>query len=165
MSTNKKTKDKAAISQKPNRKKKLLWQLLILIIVLVILGAISLTAFFTSTITFRSKLFDDKKALRLATMTDAKLVCDKEVKEKYGSLLQVASLNYSSSRYEEHFGGYKLFYDVRVYRNQEKTSGINELMFKCYVYTDGDVSETGIIRTAPTPAKALRKIDNNFFGF
>ncbi len=98
-------------------------------------------------------------------MTDAKIVCDKEVKEKYGSLLQVATLNHTSSRYEDHFGGYKLFYDVSVYRNKERTSGTSHLMFKCYVYTDGDVSETGIIKTTPTPARALRKTDSNFFGF
>jgi cytoskeletal protein RodZ len=168
MSANNKTPGKAsskAKKSKPKNKKKLLWQIIILMIVLIALAASAFTAFFTSTITFGTKPLDGKKVSGLSSMTDAKLVCDKEVKEKYGNSLQVATLNHSSSRYEDHYGGYKLFYDVRVYRNQAKTSGTDHLMFKCYVYNDGDVSETGIIKTAPTPAKALRKSDSNFFGF
>ena len=164
MSTNKKAKGKSA-DQQPDRRKKVFWQVLIMVVVLIALGAISLTAFFTAKTTFRSTILGSNKASGLSSMTDAKLACDKKVKGKYGSLLQAAPLNYSSSRYEDDFDGYKLFYDVSVYRNKERNSGVNRLIFKCFIFNDGDVSETGIIKTTPTPAKARRKIDGNIFGF
>lgn len=168
MSASNKTKANAedqATDQQPDRRKKFIWQVLILVVVLIVLGAISLTAFFTSKTTFRSKVLGINEASGVSSMTDAKLACDKKIKNKYGSLLQSAPLNSVSSRYEDDFGGYKLFYDVSVYRNKDRRSGINRVIFKCFIFNDGDVSETGIIKTTPPPAKARRKIDSNIFGF
>jgi hypothetical protein len=169
MSASKKTKNNEASGkskdQKPSRQKIIYRQALILIVVFIALIAIALTAFFASKMTFRFKWFDAKKVSSISSMTDAKLACDKKVKEKYGSLLQFSSLNNGSSRYEEHFGGYKLFYNVSVYRNEERSSGTKALMFKCYIYTDGGVSETGSVSTGLGPGKASRKIDSNYFGF
>lgn len=168
MSASKKAKEKASdpsTEQQPQLRKKIVWQVIILAVVLIILGAIALTAFFTSKTTFRSTVLGPNKSSGLNSMTDAKLACDKKVTNKYGPLLQSSPLNYMSSRYEEDFGGYKLFYDVRVYRNEERNSGVERIMFKCFIFNDGDISETGVIKTTPPPAKASRKIDGNFFGF
>ena len=168
MSASKKTKDNTKgqpVGQKLEQRKKVIWQVLILVVVFITLGVISLTAFFTSKTTFRSTMLGTNKASELSSMTDAKLACDIKVKNKYGSLLQSAPLNSLSSRYEDDYGGYKLFYDVSVYRNKDRKSGINRLIFKCYILNDGDVSETGIIKSTLPPAKVRRKTDGNIFGF
>jgi ribosomal protein L17 len=168
MSANKKTKGNAKgqpADQKLDRRNKVILQVIILVTVLITLGAISFTAFSTSKTTFRSTMLGMNKASEVSSMTDAKLACDVKVKNKYGSSLQSALLNSLSSRYEDDFGGYKLFYDASVYRNKNRRSGINRVIFKCFILNDGDVTETGIIKSTPPRAKARRKIDDNIFGF
>jgi hypothetical protein len=168
MSANKKTKGNAKgqpADQKLDGRNKVIRQVIILVVAMITLGAISFTAFFISKTTFRSTILGMNKASEVNSMTDAKLACDIKVKNKYGSSLQSARLNSLSSRYEDDFGGYKLFYDVSVYRNKDRRSGINRVIFKCFILNDGDVSETGIIKSTPPRAKARRKIDGNIFGF
>ncbi len=157
----------AAQAPKPEGSKKLLWQVLIIVFVIIVLITIALTAFLTSETTFRSNLtFSGAgQSKGLSSMLDAKLVCDQKVKNKYKNVLQSSTLNHLSSRYDEGYGGYKLFYNVSVYRDEKRKSGTTDIMYRCYIYNDGDVSETGIIQMTPPPAKARRKTDSNPFGF
>ncbi len=154
-------------NQQSDPKQKLFWQILIIALVVVVLITIALTAFLTSETTFRTNLTfsGTGKAKGLSSMLDAKLVCDQKVKDKYNKVLQSSTLNHLSSRYDDEYGGYKLFYNVSVYRDENRKSGTKDIMYRCYIYNDGDVSETGIIRLTPPPAKASRKTDGNPFGF
>jgi len=149
----------------PDPKQKLFWQVLIIVLVVIVLISIALTAFFTSEIAFRSTLSGENQSKGLSSMLDAKLVCDQKVKDKYDKVLQSSTLNRLSSRYDDNYGGYKLYYNVSVYRDAHRKSGTKDLMYRCHIYNDGDVSDTGIIRTTPSTAKTSRKDNGNPFGF
>lgn len=149
----------------PDPKQKLFWQVFIIIFVVIILVAIALTAFFTSEIAFRSTLSGESPSKGVNSMLDAKLVCDQKVKDKYDDLLQSSTLNRLSSRYDENYGGYKLFYDVSIFRDENRKSGTKELIYRCHIYNDGDVSETGVLPTRSPHGKASRKNNVNIFGF
>jgi hypothetical protein len=148
-----------------DRQTKMRRQAAIIVAGLGVLGAIALVAFFTSSANFRSKFLGSSESLALHSMTDAKFACDKKVASKFGDLLQYATLNDISSRYDNDFGGYKLFYDVSVYRSKERNSGVKEVMYKCHIRDDGDVGDTGIIPSARTGNKDIQATDGNVFGF
>jgi hypothetical protein len=148
-----------------DRQTKVRRQATIIVAGLGVLGAIALIAFITSGANFRSKFLGSSESLALHSMTDAKFACDKKVASKFGGLLQYATLNGISSRYDSDFGGYKLFYDVSVHRSKERNSGVREVMYKCHIRDDGDVDDAGIIRSVRTGSKDIQAVDGNVFGF
>lgn len=160
MSSTKKAK------RKPMRRRaKIIWQMAVLVLVLVVLAAISLVAFFTSETTFRSTFAGVGKSSEVSSMLDAKLICDKKVKDKYDKSLQHSTLNDYSSRYEADFGGYKLFYDVNVYRSKRRNDGTDRFMFKCYVLSDGNISQASVVKRVSRAPEASRKTKTNLFGY
>jgi hypothetical protein len=166
MNTGKKAKDNdASAKQAPGRRQKMRRHVFVSLVVLIALGAIALSIFFGSSFSFRAQFLVASESQKLKSMTDAKLACDKKVEGKFGRLLQLATLNNASSRYDDDFGGYQLVYDVSVYRDKERDSGVRQVMYKCHIYNDGDVREKGVIQSTRTPGKASQETDENIFGF
>jgi|AntAceMinimDraft_12_1070368.scaffolds.fasta_scaffold93347_2 hypothetical protein len=168
MSKGRQAKEKgegAPATQTPDRKKKMRRQVFILLAVLITLGAIAQIVFFMSSDTFRTKFLGFDESLGLKSMTDGKLACDKKVKGRFGRLLQYSTLNNTASRYDDDFGGYKLFYDVSIYRNKERNSGVKQVMYKCHIHNDGDIREARVIQSTRDPNSGSQEIDGNIFGF
>ena len=160
--------------QASDRKKKMHRQVFILLAVLITIGANAQIVFFTSSLTFPTqflgfyeslglKSMTDAKGLK--SMTDAKLACDKKVKGRFGRLLQYSALNNTASRYDDDFDGYKLFYDVSIYRNKERNSGVRQVMYKCHIYNDGHVHDARVVQSTRNSNDGSQEIDGNFFGF
>jgi hypothetical protein len=168
MSSDKAAKDNVGvIPTKPtlDSKKKRRRQVLILLVILVALGATSLVAMLSVSVSFRAQFLARDEPSELKSMTDAKLACDKKLARKFEPLLQYATLNNIASRYDDDFGGYKLFYDVSVHRNKERNTGTNLVKYKCHILNNGYVRDTGVIQTTVTPDEASQKLDGNVFGF
>jgi hypothetical protein len=177
MNTGKQAKEKGEgtqAMQASDRKKKMHLQVFILLAVSIIIGANALIVFFTSSLTFPSHFlgFDESLGLKsmtdakgLKSMTDAKLACDKKVKGRFGRLLQYSALNNTASRYDDDFNGYKLFYDVSIYRNKERNSGVKQVMYKCYIHNDGYVYDARVIQSTRDSNGRTQEIDGNIFGF
>jgi len=168
MNTGKQAKEKGEGTpaiQASDRKKKMHLQVFILLAVSIIIGANALIVFFTSSLTFPSQFLGFDESLGLKSMTDAKLVCDKKVKGRFGRLLQYSALNNTASRYDDDFNGYKLFYDVSIYRNKERNSGVRQAMYKCYIHNDGYVYDARVIQSTRDSNGRTQEIDGNIFGF
>ena len=151
--------------QASDRKKKMHRQVFILLAVSIIISANALIVLFTSSLTFPTQFLGFDESLGLKSMTDAKLACDKKVKGRFGRLLQYSALNNTASRYDDDFDGYKLFYDVSVYRNKERNSGVRQAMSKCYIHNDGYVYDARVIQSTRDSNGRSQEIDGNIFGF
>ncbi len=151
--------------QASDRKKKMHRQVFILLAVSIIISANALIVLFTSSLTFPTQFLGFDESLGLKSMTDAKLACDKKVKGRFGRLLQYSALNNTASRYDDDFDGYKLFYDVSVYRNKERNSGVRQAMYKCYIHNDGYVYDARVIQSTRDSNGRSQEIDGNIFGF
>jgi hypothetical protein len=168
MNTGKQAKEKGEgtpAMQASDRKKKMHLQVFILLAVSIIIGANALIVFFTSSLTFPSQFLGFDESLGLKSMTDAKLACDEKVKGRFGRLLQYSALNNTASRYDDDFNGYKLFYDVSIYRNKERNSGVKQVMYKCYIHNDGYVYDARVIQSTRDSNGRTQEIDGNIFGF
>ncbi len=152
-------------TQASDRKKKRHRQVFIVLAVLITIGANAQIVFFTSSLTFPTQFLGFDESLGLNSMTDAKLACDKKVKGRFGRLLQYSALNNTASRYDDDFDGYKLFYDVSVYRNKERNSGVRQAMYKCYIHNDGYVYDARVIQSTRDSNGRSQEIDGNIFGF
>jgi hypothetical protein len=140
-------------------------QVFILLTVSIIIGANALIFFFTSSLTFSTQFLGFNESSGLKSMTDAKLACDKKVKGRFDQLLQYSVLNNTASRYDDDFDGYKLFYDVGIYRNKERNSGVRQVIYKCYIHNDGYVYDARIVQSTRDSNWMNQEIDGNILGF
>lgn len=148
-----------------DRKKKMRRQVFILLAVLITIGANAQIVYFALSDIFRTQFLGFDEPLGLKSMTDAKLACDKKVKGSFGRLLQYSALNNTASRYDDDFDGYKLFYDVSIYRDKERNSGVKQVMYKCHIHNDGYVHEAKVIQSTRDSNWGSQEIDGNIFGF
>ena len=102
----------------------------------------------------------------ISNMGDAITICDAAIEEEYGDLLQVFALDDRSSHDDEASRGYKLYYDVNMYRDVSKKTGVKSYFVNCFVSAKGRIKRLEALEDKTFVPKALRaRRVGNPFGF
>jgi len=73
------------------------------------------------------------KPAPVESIVDAESVCGQRVRSDYGQKLNAISVDDRSSRYESSSGQYKMFFQLDVYRDSSKLSGVQTFYVNCFV--------------------------------
>lgn len=138
-------------------------QLLGLALVLTVLVALSTMA--TLVVTGVVEI-EEEKGQPVNDIADAEGVCNARVEKDYGDSVSVSMVDDRSSHYDHSSGQYKMFYQVDLYRDVSRQTGVKTFFVNCFVSSSrGVVSRVEYLEQADFKAKPLRRETGNIFGF
>ena len=97
------------------------------------------------------------------SMTDAQFICAKALKAEHGGKMQSFALDDHSSRGDES-GGYKMFYELNMFRGGDRNSGVTKFYVNCFVTSSGRVRRLDLFEEKPYVPKAGKRSHGNAFG-
>lgn len=98
------------------------------------------------------------------SMTDAKLICDGELQQEYGNKLQAYAMDDLSSRSGGKGGGYRLYYEITMYRDSGRKTGVDKYYVNCFVTATGRIRQFELFQEKTYVPKAGRRTKGNAFG-
>lgn len=164
MATKKKqnTSPQKTLTEEERKKKASSIQVLGLVILLLVLMATSaVTAFMAIGVI---DLSSTTKYGPANSLTDAQFICDKVLKEEYGAKLQSIALDDLSSRENNKRDGYKLFYEMNLYRDASRKTGVSKFYVNCFVSAAGVIRQLDLSEEKTFAPKAGRRTTGNRFG-
>lgn len=147
---------------KDKKSNKVLSQLIGLVVVLVVLVAASTVTTLVATGTIEVA---PEKGTPISYIGDAEQVCNQRVKQDQGSTLSSMSVDDHSSHFDEASGQYKLYYQLDLYRDAGKQSGVKLFYVNCTVSSRGIISRIEYLEHLDFKPKAIRREKGNAFGF
>ncbi len=151
------------MAKKSEKKSSVFKQLLGLVVVLLILVALSTMATLVATGVVE---IEEEQGQPVNHMTDAEVICDARVENDHGSNLSVATVDDRSSHYDPASGLYKMFYQVELYRDVSRQTGVKRFFVNCFVSSSrGLVSRVEYLEQQDFKAKPIRRATGNIFGF
>ncbi len=134
-----------------------------LVVILVILICISVIATLIAT----NKIeVTGEKSKPVEYIADAENLCGQRMNEDRGDTLNMAAVDDRSSFYDKKSGDFKLFYEVEIYRDAGKQSGVNTYYVNCFVSSSsGNISRIEYLEQKDFKPKAIRRTHGNAFGF
>jgi hypothetical protein len=97
---------------------------------------------------------------------DAEKACDRRVKTDRGSSLSALSVDDHSSFYDESSGEFKLFYEMQLFNDSNKQSGVTTFYVNCVVSSArGVIAKMKYLEDLEVTQKAIRREHGNAFGF
>lgn len=97
------------------------------------------------------------------SIMDAMRLCENRIDVDYGSRLQTAIFDDRSSFSDTSSGLFKLFYEVHLFREESKRSGITGYYATCFVSGTGEVKKLNLSQQkdfVPTPIRRAREDDD-----
>ena len=147
-------------AKKPN---KIVKQIIGLVVVLALLVAISTLA--TLMVAGKIEILPEA-AEPIGYIGDAENICHHQVMQDHGDMLAAISIDDRSSHYDQASGKYKLFYQLDVYRDANKQSGVNVFYVNCMVSSSrGVIARMEYLEQVDFKPKAIRREKGNAFGF
>jgi hypothetical protein len=98
------------------------------------------------------------------SMTDAQLICDKTLQEQHGDKLQIFTLDDLSSHADDETGGYKLYYELNMFRDPGRMSGVNKFYVNCFVSANGQIRRMDLYEEKDYVPRPSRKTKGNDIG-
>lgn len=95
---------------------------------------------------------------------DAMLICDKELQDEHGELMQAFAVDDLSSHGDKESGGYRLYYEVNMYRDSSRQTGVQKYYINCFVSSKGNIKRFDFLEDKTFVPKALRKTRGNEIG-
>lgn len=137
------------------------WQVVALLAVLVVLVIISVATALMANGTI--SLEEAKPSV--GSMTDAESICNAEIRQEKGSVLNSFMVDDRSSRYDEEMGKFKVFYQVEVYLDESRQTGTGIYYVNCFVSARrGIITQIDFLEQADFKPKAVRRTHGNPFG-
>lgn len=105
---------------------------------------------------------DNKRMVN--NLGDAMSICDGAIQEEHGGLLQAFVLDDLSSHGDEKSGGYRLYYEMSVYRDATRQTGINKFYINCFVSAGGRIKRMDLLEDKAFVPRAVRRTKGNAIG-
>lgn len=106
------------------------------------------------------------KGAAISYIVDAEKVCERRMKADYGNEISALAVDDRSSFFDEPSGRYKLHYQLELFRNGAKQSGVNLFYVNCVVTaSSGDIRRIDYLEQLEFKPKAVRRETGNAFGF
>jgi hypothetical protein len=97
-------------------------------------------------------------------LTDAQYVCNNALKKEHGDKLQAFALDDLSSREDPNNGGYKLYYEMEMYRDASKQTGVSHFYVNCFVTAAGRIRRMDLMEEKIFVPKPVKRSHGNAFG-
>ena len=152
-----------AVKQKEKKNNKITFQILGLLVLLVLLVSISTVGTLVLTGTVEMGVGD---ASPIAYIIDAEKVCVRRIKEDHGKNVSAVSVDDRSSFFDKEAGKYKLHYQLELFRDAAKKSGVSAFFVNCVVSaSSGRIFRIEYLEQMDFKPKAVRREKGNAFGF
>ncbi|MGH1440000.1 MAG: hypothetical protein ACRBBR_07830 [Cellvibrionaceae bacterium] len=100
----------------------------------------------------------------VSNMGDAMSICDGAIHDEHGSLLQTFALDDLSSHGDKESGGYRLYYELNMYRDNTRQTGVNKFYVNCFVSAKGRIKRLDLLEDKSFVPRALRRSKGNAIG-
>lgn len=138
-------------------------QIITLIIVLTFLVVIAVIATLMNTGVIVLKRSDSAPVRYLG---DAQQVCKNRIQADHVDSLQMLAVDDLSSRFDEESGQFKVFYEMSVYADASKQTGVKNLYVNCMISSaSGTVFKMEYLEQKEFTGKPIRREYGNPFGF
>lgn len=107
---------------------------------------------------------NEEKKQVVSNMGDATSICDQALQDEHGDLMQAFALDDLSSHGDEESGGYKLFYEMNMYRDTSRQSGVQKFYVNCFVSAAGRIKRMDLLEDKSFVPKAVRRTSGNVIG-
>lgn len=152
-----------AVKQKESQKNKITFQILGLLVLLFLLISVSTVATLVLTGTVE---VSSRNAQPIAYIVDAEKVCVRRIKGDHGDNVSAVSVDDRSSFFDKGAGKYKLHYQLELFRDGVKQSGVSVFFVNCAVLaSNGVISRIEYLEQLDFKPKAIRREKGNAFGF
>ncbi len=157
------TEDNSPDAEEAPAKKRLnvQWQVIGLILLLLILMTTSVVTALMATGII--DIYPDEHG-PVNSMTDAQFICDQELQAEHGELMQMFVLDDLSSHSDDKRGGYKLYYEMNMYRDASRSTGVNKFYINCFVSAGGRIKRMELFEEKEYAPKAGRRSQGNAIG-
>jgi hypothetical protein len=98
------------------------------------------------------------------SMTDAQFICNNALQKEHGDRLQAFSMDDLSSREDKARGGYKLYYELEMYRDASKQTGVTHFYVNCFVAANGRIRRMDLMEEKIFVPKPVKRTHGNAFG-
>lgn len=148
---------------KEKKKNSAMYQMLGLSVLLLLLISVSTVATLVLTGTVE---VSTNKGSAVTYIVDAEKLCERRMKADYGNEISTLAVDDRSSFFDEPGGRYKLHYQLELFRNGAKQSGVNLFYVNCEVTaSSGDIRRIEYLEQLEFKPKAVRRETGNAFGF
>jgi hypothetical protein len=152
-----------AVKPKKNNNKKITYQILGMVALLFLLISISTVATLVLTGSVDVGL---SEAEPVAYIVDAEKICVRRIKSDYSQRMSSVTVDDRSSFLDKDAGKYKLHYQLELFRDIAKKSGVNTFFVNCVVSAaNGDITRIEYLEQLDFKPKAIRREKGNAFGF
>lgn len=151
--------------KKAKKTKKILWQIVGLVVLLALLvgASIVVTLMATGTIETPTIVVTYKP---VEDVVDAEKICDTQIRFDYGDRVNSIILDERSGRFNKALGEYQLFYQLNVYRDETRKSGVENIYANCYIVAAGGYApRLEYVDPGGEKSEVSRRDDTNIFGF
>lgn len=145
------------------RANKMVCQVLSLLAILLALVAISAVA--TMVLTGAVEV-GAVKSEPINFIADAEKMCDARVRNDHQGVLSSMTIDDRSSLFDKASGRFKMFYQLDVYRDTTRRTGVKTIYVNCDVSGQhGTISKVEYLEQEEEKTKAIRRQRGNAFGF
>ncbi len=130
-----------------------------------LLLALMLTSMITGLMVVGVININPQNNVMVNNMGDAISVCDDAIKDEYRDLLQAFNVDDLSSLRDPESGGFKLYYDVNIYRDETRRTGVQSYFVNCFVSSKGRLKRLDLIEDKEFTPKPIRQTHGNPIGF
>lgn len=100
----------------------------------------------------------------VSNMGDAMSICDSAIQEDHGALLQAFALDDLSSHSDRESGGYRLYYELNMYRDNTRQTGVNKFYVNCFISAKGRIKRMDLLEDKSFVPRAVRRSKGNVIG-
>jgi hypothetical protein len=152
-----------AVKPKTKKNNKVTYQILGMMALLLVLISISTV---TTLVLTGSVQVGSGDATPIAYIVDAEKVCVRRIKSDYSQRVSTVDVDDRSSFLDKDAGKYKLHYQLELFRDIAKKSGVNTFFVNCVVSAaNGKITRIEYLEQLDFKPKAVRREKGNAFGF
>ena len=149
------------MGESPAKKDHSRLQVICLVVLLILLVVTSVTTALMATGVIKVS----EKSGSIASMTDAQLLCDQELRKDYGVAMNSFVVDDRSSHFDNNTGKFKMFYEMEVYRDASQQTGTKIFFVNCFVSGKrGTITRMDYLEQKDFVPKAGRRTHGNPFG-
>jgi hypothetical protein len=106
-----------------------------------------------------------KQGKPVADIFDAEKICHARIRVDHGDALNSVNLDERSGRYDKNNSEYQLFYQLNIYRDKTRRTGIAVFYTNCYISSaDGSIARMEYLEHGETTSDVKKRSDTNFIG-
>ena len=106
-----------------------------------------------------------KQGKPVTDIFEAEKICHARIRVDHGDALNSVNLDERSGRYDKNNSEYQLFYQLNIYRDKTRRTGIAVFYTNCYISSaDGSIARMEYLEHGETTSDVKKRSDTNFIG-